>query len=92
MTVGVRHAVFSAGVAAVIGAVGHRRGAPVHQEFGPHAVDIDIAGVIEHVGSKPAGGTHVDLEGRVFFRCGLEELDVKKPITETEGVHACAPV
>ena len=81
--------VFPAGVAAMVPALpGSLAGGAGNQQVGPHPIDIDIAGVVEHIGGVAAGRPHIDFEGDVAAGWGLKEFDVEKSLPDFEGPDA----
>jgi hypothetical protein len=62
----------------------------VDQKFGPGPVDIDIAGIVEHIGGVSARRPHIHLEGNILVGRSPEELDVEKSCFHPKGLEACA--
>src|SRR5688500_2746752 len=51
----------------------------------PGVVDVDIAGVVEHIGGEAAGGTHVHFQGEELPRLmQAEELEVEETLADVE--------
>ena len=88
MAVHVGQVVFAAGVAAVVAPLEPQIGAPMDEQLGPDPVDVDLAGVVEHIGGEAARRPHVHLERGVLVRAGVEEFDVEEPLPHPEGLEA----
>ena len=88
MAVGIAQVEFAAGIATVkIPRIINSR--PImNQQFGPDPVDVNITGIVKHIGGITARRPHIDFQGHILVGCRLEEFDVKKPLPDIKRPEA----
>jgi hypothetical protein len=77
--------VFAAGITAIIPAFIYQRVTPLDQQFGPGTVNVNIVGIIEHIGGVAAWRPHINLEGDVKISGAFKKFDMKKTLSQTKS-------
>ena len=85
MAVGIVPVEFAAGIATVVFARVVYGNLVANQQLGPDLVNINITGIVKHVGGEAAGRPHIDFQGHVAVSRRLEEFDVKKSFAYLES-------
>jgi len=60
----------------------------VDQQISPGPVDVDITGVVKHIGGITARRPHIDFQGHILVSRCLEKFDVKKPFPHIKRPEA----
>ena len=92
MRVAVDAVEFAANITAVVGARVLSGEAVEGDQVGPFPVDVDIVGVVEHVGCQAAGRADIDLQAdnAVVFQ-GAEEFKVEEALSNSESIEVASP-
>src|ERR1051325_8943528 len=56
----------------------------------PGVVDVNVAGVVEHVRGEAAWRPHIHLQGEEIVRCGTEKLKMEKALAYVKGFEGTA--
>ena len=90
MTVCIAKAVLAAGITAMVVPFVIQIRPIVDQQIGPGPVDVNITGVVKHIGGITARWPHIDFQGHILVDGRFEEFDVKKPLLHIKSPEAFA--